>query len=62
MNKFKINSYCNEDGIIFLDDDFDISILTKELYYSKMDVIEENFQKSLDLLTAEDFLYQTYWK
>lgn len=57
-----VTEYFNEDGIIFLDDDFDISMLTKELYYSKMDVIEENLQRSSELLTAEDFLYQTYWK
>ena len=29
-----VTEYFNEDGIIFLDDDFDLSMLTKDLYYS----------------------------
>ena len=33
-----VTEYFNEDGIIFLDDDFDLSMLTKDLYSSKMDV------------------------
>ena len=33
-----VTEYFNEDGIIFLDDDFDLSMLTKDLYYSKMDL------------------------
>lgn len=54
--------YFNEDGIIFLDDDFDISLLTKDLYYDKMDAIKENFERSLNLPLAEDFVYGNYFK
>ena len=57
-----VTEYFNEDGIIFLDDDFDISMLTEELYYSKIDAIKDNFQRSLDFPVAEDYIYQTYLK
>lgn len=57
-----VSEYFNEDGIIFLDDNFDVSTLTKELYYSKMDVIKDNFELANNLPVAEDYLYETYWK
>ena len=57
-----ITEYFNEDGIIFLDDDFDLSMLTKDLYYSKMDVIKDNFERSINFPVAEDYLYLNYFK
>ena len=51
-----VTEYFNEDGIIFLDDDFDLSTLTKDLYYSKMDVIKDNFERSINFPVAEDYL------
>lgn len=57
-----VTEYFNEDGIIFLDDDFDVSTLTEELYYSKMDAIEDNFNRAINLPVAEDYLYNTYWR
>ena len=57
-----VTEYFNEDGIIFLDDNFDISSLTEELYYSKMNVIKENYQRALDFSVAEDYIYTTYFK
>ena len=57
-----VTEYFNEDGIIFLDDDFDVSTLTEELYYSKMDAIKDNFERANNLQVAEDYLYETYWK
>jgi hypothetical protein len=57
-----VTEYFNEDGIIFLDDDFDVSTLTEELYYSKMDAIKDNFERANNLPVAEDYLYETYWK
>lgn len=57
-----VTEYFNEDGIIFLDDDFDLSTLTEELYYSKMDAIKDNFERSLTLPIAEDFIYTNYFK
>ena len=57
-----VTEYFNEDGIIFLDDNFDLSTLTKDLYYSKMDVIKDNFERSINFPVAEDYLYETYFK
>ena len=55
-----VTEYFNEDGIIFLDDDFDLSMLTKDLYYSKMDVIKDNFERSINFPVAEDYLCLLY--
>ena len=57
-----VTEYFNEDGIIFLDDDFDLSTLTKDLYYCKMDVIKDNFERSINFPVAEDYLYLNYFK
>ena len=57
-----VTEYFNEDGIIFLDDDFDLSMLTKDLYYSKMDAIKDNFERSINFPVAEDYLYLNYFK
>ncbi len=57
-----VTEYFNEDGIIFLDDDFDLSMLTKDLYYSKMDVIKDNYERSINFPVAEDYLYLNYFK
>ena len=53
--------YFNEDGIIFLEDDFDISLLTKELYYSKIDSVKDNFEKIQNFPVAEDYIYKNYF-
>lgn len=57
-----VTDYFNKDGIIFLDEDFDLSILTEDLYYSKMDAIKDNFERSLHLPVAEDHIYFNYFK
>lgn len=57
-----VTEYFNEDGIIFLDDNFDISILTEDLYYSRMNAIKDNFERVLKFPIAEDYIYQNYLK
>jgi len=57
-----VTEYFNEDGIIFLDDDFDVSSLTEDLYLSKMDAIKDNFERANEFPIAEDFMYQEYFK
>ena len=57
-----VTDYFNEDGIIFLDDDFDMSTLTEDLYHSKMNAIKENFEKAIELPVAEDYIYTEYFK
>ena len=52
----------DSDGIITLDDDFDINKLTEELYYSKMEAIKNNFDIAMGLPIAEDYIYEKYIK
>jgi hypothetical protein len=56
-----VTKYFNEDGIIFLDDEFDLSSLTPDLYYSKMDAVKDNLERAIEFPIAEDYLYQTYF-
>lgn len=55
-----ITKYFNEDGIIFLTDDFQIESLTPELYYSKMDSITDNFHRVQNYHTIEDYIVHNY--
>ena len=57
-----VTKYFNEDGIIFLDDDFDLSTLTKDLYYSKIEAVKDNFERANNFPVAEDYLFETYFK
>jgi hypothetical protein len=57
-----IDNYFNEDGIIKLTEDFDISSLSSELYKSKQTAIVDNFNRALTLPSAEDYIYLTYLK
>lgn len=54
--------YFNKDGIIFLDDEFDIDDLSDELYYSKIDAILDNFERIQKFPVAEDFIYKNYFE
>ena len=53
-----IGDFFNMDGIIILTDEFDISMLTPELYYSKMDAIKDNFNRALKFGVIEDLLIE----
>jgi hypothetical protein len=55
-----IGDYFNMDGIILLTDDFKVSDLTPELYYSKMDAIKDNFERTLKYDVIEDIIYTNY--
>ena len=56
-----IGKWFNTDGIIILEDGFDIESLTPELYYSKMDAIKDNFQRGLPYEITEDYIWETYF-
>ena len=56
-----IGKWFNTDGIIILEDGFDIESLTPELYYSKMDAIKDNFQRGLPYEMIEDYIWETYF-
>lgn len=57
-----IGKYFNPDGIINLDDNFDISQLTPDLYYDKLDAVKENLEIIKNRPINEDYIYQTYLK
>ena len=57
-----ISDYFLTDGIISLEDEFDGSCLTKEFYDSKLDIIKENFDRSMNLPIPEDYIYINYIK
>jgi hypothetical protein len=57
-----IGEFFNSDGIITLTDDFDLNTLNTDLYHSKLEAILENYEKAIELPTAEDYIYLTYLK
>jgi hypothetical protein len=52
-----IFDYFNKDGIILLNDFFDMSKITPEYYSSKQDAIQDNYERCLKHLTADDYIY-----
>jgi hypothetical protein len=52
-----ISKHFNMDGIILFDDKFDMNILTKETYKSKMDYVKDNFNRVHNTIHADDMLY-----
>jgi hypothetical protein len=56
-----IGNYYNTDGIIILTDDFDITSLSEELYYSKMSAIKDNFERVKKMDVLEDFIIDEYF-
>lgn len=55
-----ISDYFVEDGIIRLNDDFDPSMLTIELYQSKLTSVMENYQRVINFPCPEDYIYSNY--
>jgi hypothetical protein len=53
-----ISNYFNTDGIITLDDRFDINNLTADLYYSKLEAIKDNMNRLYTLEGADDMVYR----
>lgn len=56
-----VGKWFNTDGMIFLEDEFDIESLSEELYVSKKDAIEENFNKALKMEIVEDYIWENYF-
>lgn len=57
-----ITNFFNEDGIIFLNEDFDIKSLSKEDYQKRMPAIIDNFNKCLNYNIIEDIIYEKWIK
>ena len=55
-----ITDFFNPDGIIFLDDDFDPSQLSVDLYVSKKDAIKDNYDRVRQLDILDDWIHTTY--
>ena len=51
-----IGNYFDSNGIIELTDDFDITILTQDLYESKKEAIKNNFDEVLKYEVVEDWI------
>jgi len=54
-----IGKYFNENGIIPLSEEFDVS---EDIYFSKLGAIKDNLERVKDLEVLEDFIYQNYLK
>ena len=52
-----IGNFFNSDGIIDLSEEFEVS---EEIYYNKMDAIEDNLERVKKIEVLEDFILSTY--
>lgn len=57
MGTSNITKFFDNDGIIFLDDIFNLESLTRELYLSKVQSIENNLQIIKNTINADDYLF-----
>lgn len=55
-----IAQHFDADGIIFLDDDFSLDMLTPEVYSNKLASIRRNLEIATKYNTVEDILYKTW--
>jgi hypothetical protein len=58
----KIDRIFNPKGIITLTDDFHPSQVSKEMYYERMDAIEENLEIVKQFDSIQDWIYNKYLK
>jgi len=57
-----IGDFFNKNGIIILNDDFNIDDLSFDLYYSKIEAVKENYEISKKLMLPEDLIYLDHLK
>jgi hypothetical protein len=57
-----ITKWFNSDGIIFLEDGFDIEELDEDLYKSMESAIKDNFERAMKMEMLEDFIWETYFE
>jgi len=55
-----IFDHFNKDGIILLDDEFDILELSESDYEDRKEAIQDNFQRSLKFDVIEDLIYEKW--
>lgn len=56
----EITEYFNADGIIFIDEDFDINSLTEQDYVRRLPAIQDNFMRVLDILHPLDYIVSNH--
>lgn len=54
----ELSKMFNLDGVIILDDNFDINTLSSDLYFSKMDAIKDNFERCMNHQTSDDYIFE----
>lgn len=57
-----IGDFFNKNGIIILNDDFNIDDLSFDLYYSKIEAVKENYEISKNLMLPEDIIFLKHLK
>lgn len=55
----QITNHFNEQGILFLDD-INLTEITEDLYFSKIEAVKENLEKVLKYDVLEDWIYENY--
>ena len=53
-----IGNYFNVDGMIIINNEVDLNLLTEDYYYSKMEAIKDNFERVKSMQGSDDILYQ----
>ena len=54
----KLSEMFNPEGVILLSDDLDLKSLNRDLYFSKMDAVKDNFDRCLKHKKADDVLFE----
>ena len=57
-----VGKWFNMDGIILLEDGFDIESLTPEMYEERKEAIQDNFNRALKMEIVEDFIWENYFE
>jgi hypothetical protein len=57
-----VDKYFDARGVIFLEDDPNLSKVTVDTYNAMKPYIEENFKRAMEMPIAEDYIYETYLK
>jgi hypothetical protein len=60
MGTKNVTEFFNPDGIIFFDEPFDFSILTEDLYDSKLNAIKDNYERVQQYSILEDWIFKNY--
>jgi hypothetical protein len=53
----ELKNMFNMEGVIILDDSFDINTLSKDFYYSKIEAIKDNFERCVNHTSSDDYIY-----